>query len=165
MSLPAARRLVRPFGLLVASILLVLALPASAAVEGQLYGKDLTGEDTIKISELLANADQHVGQTVRVEGLIVGVCAKRGCWMEIASDQELQSLRVKVEDGVIVFPLEAKGKHAVAEGILRKHDLDLEQTRMMKEHQCAENGERFDPESVKEPGVVYELEGLGARIR
>ena len=84
--------------------------------EGELYGKPLTGTDTVKISALMADPDKYVGQTVRVEGIITGVCEKRGCWMTLASDREFEDLRIKVDDGVIVFPLDAKGKRAVAEG-------------------------------------------------
>jgi len=152
--------------LAVLALAVALALPAAAAEEeGTVYGQAPTAQDTVKISDLLAHPDQYVDKTVRVEGLVVDVCAKRGCWMELASDQEFQSLRVKVDDGVIVFPLEAKGKRALAEGVFRRFDLDLEQTRLMKEHDCQERGQPFDPESVTEPGVLYQLQGLGARIR
>ena len=66
-------------------VCLLISIAAVSASDGKAYGAPLTGTDTIKISELFARPDDYVGQTVRVEGLINGVCEKRGCWMSLAS--------------------------------------------------------------------------------
>ena len=47
-----------------------------------------------------------------IEGLVVEVCKARGCWMQLASDKEFQTMKIKVKDGVMVFPMSAKGKTA-----------------------------------------------------
>jgi hypothetical protein len=106
--------------LVATAALLVTPVLAGKTVQGKLYGKELTGSETVALSELMKNPDTYVGKTVRVEGLVVDVCAKRGCWMELAGDQEFQSIKIKVDDGVIVFPMEAKGKKAVAEGVFTR---------------------------------------------
>lgn len=108
--------------LILLALVALLVTPAFAGktVQGKLYGKQLTGSETVALSELLEHPDSYVGKTVRVEGLVVDVCKKRGCWMELAGDQEFQSIKIKVDDGVIVFPMEAKGKKAVAEGVFDK---------------------------------------------
>jgi hypothetical protein len=98
---------------------LTLALAAAAFAGGKPYGKPLTLKEATPISTILAGPEAWNGKRVQVKGLIVDVCAKRGCWMEIASDKKFQSLRFKVEDGVIVIPVEAKGSQAVAEGVVR----------------------------------------------
>lgn len=145
---------------LVLVLALVVALPAAAAT----YGKGVTLKETTKISDLIANADKYVGKTVKVEGLITDVCAKRGCWMMIASDKEFQSVRFKVEDGVIVIPMEAKGKKAVAEGTFTKIELTKEQALEHAKHMAEEQGKPFDPNSVTGPSTVYQLKGTGAVI-
>src|SRR5262245_10299837 len=90
--------------------LLVMASGAAAAT----YGKALSNGATLKVGELLANPDGYVGKTVKVEGTITDVCEMKGCWMVIAGDNELESIKFKVKDGVIVIPQEAKGRKAVA---------------------------------------------------
>lgn len=142
----------------------ILATAPAAAEAGKTYGKALTGSEVTKISEILANPAGFVGKTVRVEGVVTAVCERRGCWMSLASDKEFQELRIKVEDGVIVFPLEAKGHKAVAEGVLDKIEMDLDQTVAYLKHQAEEQGEKFDPASVKEPMSVYQVRALGAVI-
>jgi len=140
------------------------SLPAVAALEGKTFGEPLSGSDTIKISELLSNPDEYLGETVRVEGIVIAVCEKRGCWMSLASDIEFEELRIKAVDGVIVFPVELKGNRAMAEGIFNKIELTMEQTLKRQEHHAEEHGEEFDPESVTEPLIYYQINVTGAVV-
>lgn len=154
--------------LCIACAALVLALVATAspvlAGEGKSYGESLTKKETIKISELLADPDPYVGETVLVEGLVTGVCEKRGCWITLASDKEFEEIRIKAQDGVIVFPIEAKGHRAVAEGLFSKIEMSMEQTLKYQQHHAEEHGEEFDPASVTEPLVFYQIDVTGAVI-
>ena len=146
-------------------ILFVLAQFSFAGEEGKVYGKGISLKTATKISDILAKPDENIGKTFLVEGRIVDVCKKRGCWMEIASDKEFQSIRVKVTDGEIVFPLSAKGQLAKVEGVLEKIELTKEQTMMWKKHQAEEQGEEFDSTCVKEGMNIYRLKGIGAVIQ
>lgn len=134
-------------------------------VKGTQYGEALILTKTTKVSEIQAAPDEFQGKRVRVEGLITGVCSKRGCWMEIAGDKEFTTLRFKVPDGKIVFPMSARGKYAVAEGTVKKIVLTMEQTKKYLEHQAKEQKKTFDPASVKEPLTFLMLHGLGAVVR
>jgi len=145
--------------------LLLLAAGTIQADDGKVYGEPLTGNDTIAISELLDNPEPYLGEVVRVEGLVTGVCEKRGCWMSLAGDEEFQEIKIKVDDGVIVFPMEAKGRKAVAEGVFTKIEMTLEQTIAYREHHAEEHGEEFDPSTVTEPMTFFQIRGTGAVIR
>ena len=146
-------------------VLVALLVSPAVAGKGKAYGEPLTGDDTTAISKILADPDAYVGKTVRVEGVVTGVCKKRGCWISLASDAEFQELRIKAEDGVIVFPMSAMGKRAIAEGVFRKIERTLEQTRAYKQHHAEEHGEEFNPASVTEPMVVYQIDVTGAVVR
>lgn len=148
-----------------ALVISLVITSAAVAGDGKVYGEPLSGTDTTKISVLMADPDRYVGKTVRVEGLITGVCEKRGCWMSLASDEEFEELRIKVDDGVIVFPLEAKGKRAIAEGEFTKIELTMEQTLAYKKHHAEEHNEEFDPRTVTEPLTYYQIKATGAVIR
>jgi hypothetical protein len=142
------------------TLALAVALPGAALAKT--YGKGVTLKESTRISELIAGADTYVGKAVRVEGTITDVCSKRGCWMEIASDKEFQTLRFKVEDGVIVIPVEARGKKAVAEGVFTKTELSQEQAEEHAKHMAEEQGRKYDPSRVSR--TVYQLKGSGAVI-
>ncbi len=97
------------------------------AMQGDRYGEALTLEEITPVSTILDEPDGWVGRRVLVQGMVVAVCEKRGCWMDIASDREFEKIQIKVDDGVIVFPLSAKGKRALVEGVVERLDLTAEE--------------------------------------
>ena len=141
------------------------AAPQPLDMPGDKYGNGVTLTDAISVSELLARADELEGQRVRVEGEILEVCQKMGCWMNLAGDQPDSKIRIKVTDGEIIFPPAAKGRFAVAEGLVKKMALSLEDSRGYLAHEAEEQGREFDPESVKEAITIIRIDGLGAMIR
>ena len=56
------------FAAFVAAFAMTIGLPALAQ-EAQTFGKGVKNEDSVKVAELLAHADQYLGKTVRVEGV------------------------------------------------------------------------------------------------
>jgi RecJ-like exonuclease len=84
-------------------------------------GQPLTLKQPVAISALLAKPADYVGKTVQVKGKIAAVCQDMGCWMEITDDKDTK-IRIKVKDGVIVFPKDSAGKTATAEGKFSKQD-------------------------------------------
>jgi len=133
--------------------------------EGVVYGDGVTLEESVPVSQIYDDLDGYVGQRVRVEGLVTGVCEKRGCWLELAGDREFETIRVKVEDGVIVFPVSARGQYAVAEGVLSRIDYDVEEAKAYLAREAEESGQAFDPASVTAPLTVVQIAGTGAVIR
>jgi len=145
-----------------AFLMILMALPALA--DGQVFGQGVHSKNLVKVSELLAHPDKFVGQTVRVEGLAVAVCQHRGCWVEIASDKEGETVRVKVKDGDIVFPPELVGSRLAAEGVWTANKLDLDTSKMVCEQRAQKKGEKFDPDTVTECMTLYQVSGVGAQV-
>ncbi len=144
--------------------LAVAVLTVSASAASDSYGEGLTAAEPIRIAELLEKPERYLDQLVKVEGLVEDVCPMKGCWIEILEEQSQKTLRFKVEDDVIVFPIEAKGSAVVAEGILRKHEMSKEQAIQWLRHLAEEQGESFDEATVTGPMDVYQLEGIGAEL-
>jgi Domain of unknown function (DUF4920) len=129
------------------------------------YGTPLATAETFGVADVVKRGGELNGKKVRVEGTIADVCAKRGCWIKIADESGPTEITFKVEDGVMVFPMDAKGKWVVADGEVRRTELTLEQTRRRREAEAKESGKPFDPASVTEGGVSVRLNGIGARVR
>lgn len=129
------------------------------------YGKKLTLKEKTKVSDILANPGEFAGKKVLVEGTVVDVCQERGCWIKVSSDKEFESIRIKVEDGVIVFPMEAKGKSALAEGIVSVKTYSKEDLIKQGEMHAKEEGTTFDPATVTGPKTVVQIKGEGAVIK
>jgi gamma-glutamylcyclotransferase (GGCT)/AIG2-like uncharacterized protein YtfP len=128
------------------------------------YGSEITLEEKTNISDILNLPEDYLDKKVLVEGEILDVCKMMGCWMEIESDVEGEHIKVKVEDGVIVFPVEAKGKTALVEGTVYKIELSQEKAVEYLEHAAEEQNEEFDPSTVTGPMTIYQIKGLGAEI-
>ena len=127
-------------------------------------GAEITLAEKTKISDILADPEAYLDQTVLVEGEILDVCPMMGCWMEIKSDDGEEMIKVKVKDGEIVFPMEAKGKTALVEGTVYKLELTQEKAIQHFEHIAEEKGEEFDPSTITGPMTIYQIKGLGAVI-
>lgn len=129
------------------------------------YGKGVQLAEVTPLSEILAAPEKFEGQKVHVKGTIVDVCPKRGCWVELAGNEAFKTIRVKVTDGEIVFPLSAKGNQADVEGIVEKLTLSVKQARAYQAHMAEERGETIDTTAITEPMVIWRIRGLGAEIR
>ncbi|HUQ07025.1 MAG TPA: DUF4920 domain-containing protein [Kofleriaceae bacterium] len=138
---------------------------AAAAAPSQSFGSGVKLTETTPVATLIANAKSMVGKTVRVEGQVVDVCPKRGCWMDVAGTAPGEKVRFKVTDGEMVFPVDAKGKHAVVEGVVAVNELTLEETKEYVAYQQKEYGAEKDPASVTEPMVIVRIDGTGAQLR
>ena len=127
-------------------------------------GNPITLNNTTPISHILNTPLEFLGDTVLVSGTIIEVCKKRGCWMEIASDEEFQSIRIKVKDGEIIFPLSAKGSDTLVQGVVEQLVFTLEEIVQMEQHYADEQGTEFDPSTITEGKTIYRIRGLGAQI-
>ena len=147
------------------SLLLVVMLNTLVfASNVETYGKKITLSDVTEISEILATPEEFVGKKVLVQGMVVDVCAKRGCWMYLASDKPFEKIQIKVLDGVIVFPMSARGKNALVEGEVEALKYSKEDAIAWLQHTAEEKGESFDPTSVTSGMTVYRIKALGAEI-
>lgn len=134
-------------------------LTASAAEK---LGQPLTLKEPVPIARIEAAPAQYVGKTVQVKGKVTEVCQMAGCWMALADPDSGKTLRIKVNDGDIVFPKTAVGRMALAEGKLVKFELTREQAVAQAKHEAEEQGRAFRPESVRSGAVIYQLQGTGA---
>ena len=148
--------------LLISTIVLLLA---GAAIAGEkVYGKGVTGKELHKVSEILSDPDAFIGKTVRVKGIAVAGCAHRGCWLNIASDKEGQTIRLQVKDGEIVFPPEIIGETVIAEGVWTANQYTLEQTKAMCAAEARKEGTEYNPDDVVTCKTAYQISGTGAVV-
>jgi Domain of unknown function (DUF4920) len=145
-------------------LLLAACKSAPPPVTGTSYGEALTLTDTTKVSDILAAPQEWVGRRVLVAGTVVQVCQEKGCWIQIASDREHEMLKVKVEDGVIVFPMTAMGHPAVVEGTIEALPVTAEQARAQARRHAEETQQPFDSTRVFADTTLYQIRGLGAFI-
>lgn len=152
----------------ITTILTLIFANLSFAVDGETktntLGKTITLTEITPISQILDNPQEFLGDTVLVSGTVIDVCKKRGCWMELASDEEFQSIKVKVKDGEIVFPLSAKGNTALVQGVVEQLVFTKEEVIKMEKHHSEEHGTEFDPSTITKGKTIYRIRGIGIVI-
>ena len=112
------------------------------------YGEALSDGPVFSVEELLSASEKNVGNSVLINGLISEVCPMRGCWIQVEDNNSKESIRIKVADGAIVFPLSSKGKNVIAEGQFSKLVLSEKQAKNWKIHLAAEKGIELDTAKV-----------------
>ena len=112
------------------------------------YGNHPSKGIIYDIDELLLSANESLGKKLLVNGIITEVCPMRGCWLQVKDYNSDSSIRIKVTDGEIVFPLSAKGKNIIAEGIFTKLELSEKQAKNWKHHLALEKGIELDTSSI-----------------
>jgi hypothetical protein len=106
-------------GILSAVVAAMLCGAAALGAEEK-FGGGVTLKEVTPIAALFESPASYVGKTVRVEGTISAVCEEMGCWMELKDEASGKSIQLKVDDGVIVFPLAAKGKKGTGQGVFEE---------------------------------------------
>ncbi len=127
------------------------------------YGKGVSIAEKTPVSAILDDPDAYIGKPVRVEGMILEVCSKRGCWVYLAGDRQGEKIQVKVVDGEIVFPMSASGRMAVVEGVVEELKMSRQEMIKYMQHLAEEKGQPFDPATVKDERMIR-LKGIGAQI-
>ncbi|MBA2304694.1 MAG: DUF4920 domain-containing protein [Acidobacteria bacterium] len=142
---------------LVVALVLTLATTTAAAGETKL-GTGVSLKKATPIGALIDKPADFLGKPIRVDGVATAVCEEMGCWMAVASgdDPKGKTVRLKVEDGVIKFPVTAKGRNVSAEGIFEK----IAATDEHAKEAAGEHGKHDAGASKK-----YQIKATGAVIR
>ena len=138
----------------IAAALVALAMPVAA--EDTKLGEGVTLKEATPIASITAKPADFVGKTVRIDGVATAVCTHMGCWMAVAPEgqPDAPTVRLKVEDGVIVFPVSAKGKKVSAQGV-------FEEVKGAENQEAAGEHAKHDAKASKQ----YQIKATGALIK
>ena len=143
-------------------LFLVISLTLINA-EVKKFGKEITIKEKTSISKILSAPANFEGKTVVVEGKVLSVCQDSGCWIEIAGSNKEEKIKIKVEDGVIVFPKDSKGKTVLVQGVVvpvEDEACDPDEASGC-EATCKSKSDCSSDKAKK----VYQIEGIGAVLK
>jgi hypothetical protein len=139
----------------------LLAGGVLAAQNAQTLGAGVKLTEPTSIAALYDAPERFVGKTIRLDGIVTGVCEAMGCWMALAdAERSDRSVRFKVgHGGAIVFPMAARGKRASAEGVFERIAPDDHEANEAAREQAAAHPNSSDF------GKKYQIKATGAVIR
>src|SRR5260221_1166045 len=116
----------------------LLLVATGTLIADQKLGKLLQLDTPTPLAQIETHPEKYVGKNVQVRGRVTEVCQAMGCWMNIVDPVGERTIRIKVNDGEIVFPGSAVGKLAIVEGKLTKLELTREEAVAQARHEAEE---------------------------
>ena len=101
---------------------------AQTEYKGQKFGEAFTPGDVKPAAKMEAAMGSKTTTDMKIEGKVVDVCKKKGCWMtlEMANGEPM---RVTFKDYAFFMPLDIVGKQVVLDGIAKKQTISVETLR------------------------------------
>ena len=147
----------------------LIKLISLVAVAGTGFGKtspDRFGEalpaqpKIVSLSELQSKLQGASSEPVVVQGKVVKVCEKKGCWLQLATDKT--KVRVKFKDYSFFVPLKLEGQTILARGILNKKTETVAELK----HYAEDAGKsKAEIAKIMEPKLSYEFVASGIEVQ
>ncbi len=131
---------------------------AQAEYKGQKFGEDVKPGDVKPAAKMEAAMGDKKATDMKIEGKVVDVCKKKGCWMTLEMPNG-EAMRVTFKDYAFFMPMDIVGKNVVLDGIAKKQTISVETLRHYAEdaHKSAEEVAKItDPKKE----LAFEAKGV-----
>ena len=122
------------------------------------FGDSIAQINPTKVADVKAKLGTKDSVAMQVEGKIVEVCQKKGCWMELQLDNS-ETMRVTFKDYAFFIPKDAAGKTVIMEVYAYNDTTSVQMLR----HYAEDGGESqaaIDKITEPEVAVVFEASGV-----
>ena len=157
----------RTFTLLFASLLVFSCSEnkeASIAQENKsvsCFGDSISSENSIPSEKLLGMLNGKDSIATKLEGKILDVCQKKGCWMELDLGSG-KSIRVTFKDYAFFVPKDAAGKYAIIDGYAKVDTISVNQ---LREYAGDAGKTKQEIDNINQPEVELSFEAKGVIIK
>lgn len=134
--------------------------PKTPATPGTVFGTTITAENATAVAELpTIMADKQLAD-VKIEGKVLDVCPKKGCWLSLEMPDKSITF-VKFKDYGFFVPLELIGKTVVLEGQAKKIETSVAELK-----HYAEDAKRSKEEidAITEPKKEIRVTAVGVLV-
>ena len=98
--------------------------PAKVGVK---YGKAITDKNAISVQKLESTLKTKKQFSGKIEGEVVGVCKKKGCFLTLKREGQVDPIMVRFTDYGYFVPANLVGKTVVVEGKAKVKELSVKQ--------------------------------------
>lgn len=128
------------------------------AETGVMYGEPVTETDAIEISALPTFLGDSAEMNAKVQGTVLSVCVKKGCWMNVDMGNG-QEVRVSFKDYGFFVPDNIVGKTVVLEGIAKNSFISIEDLRHFAED-AGKSAEEVAKITESKKEIAFEAKGV-----
>ncbi len=141
--------------------------PEAAATDAltpyDVYGESFSDEGAVPVQAIVAEREEYLGRSVKIEGTVAEVCQMAGCWLTLQTGDgnNIRILVARKEDGNYAFtvPKDISGRRVVVQGMLAEETL-LEGT---QRHLAEDAGRAVDDETLA-PKTELQMTAQGVLI-
>ncbi|MFD2582778.1 DUF4920 domain-containing protein [Pedobacter vanadiisoli] len=133
---------------------------AQTAYSGQKFGEEVKPGDVKPAAKMEAAMGDKKTVDMKIEGKVVDVCKKKGCWMTLEMPNG-DPMRVTFKDYAFFMPMDIVGKKVILDGLAKKQTISVETLR-----HYAEDAKKSPEEVAKitEPKKELAFEAKGVVI-
>ena len=100
-----------------------------SAQTGVQYGKKINKSGAIAVNQLNSKLNTKSSYTGKIEGKVVQVCKKKGCFMTLQTAEGQEPILVRFKDYGFFMPQDIVGKTVVVEGVAKQKETSVETLR------------------------------------
>lgn len=134
--------------------------PKTPATPGTTFGAVITAENATTVAELPTLLGDKEMADVKIEGKVLDVCSKKGCWMSLEMPDK-STVLVKFKDYGFFVPLEMIGKTVVLEGQAKKIETSVAE---LKHYAEDAKKSKEEIEAITEPKKEIRLTANGVLV-
>lgn len=124
------------------------------------FGQPASAENALAASQLPTLFTGSDTAEVIISGDIAASCQHTGCWMDVDMGNS-QAVHVTFKDEAFTIPLDAAGKHAIAQGIAIRELVPVE---TLRNNARDEGKSEEEVARITEPAYSYEMVATGVLI-
>lgn len=122
--------------------------PITPAKAGVTYGKSIDKKNAISVKKLEENLTKNNSYTGKIEGEVVSVCKKKGCFLTIKREGNAEPIMVRFTDYAYFVPENIVGKTVVLEGKAKVKETSVD----WQKHYAEDQGKsKEEIAKIKEP--------------
>ncbi|MCK6542717.1 DUF4920 domain-containing protein [bacterium] len=123
------------------------------------FGKGVTMSEVTPIAQAVAQVGSYKDKEILIESEIKSVCQKKGCWMEIATEN--QPMRITFENYGFFVPKDAAGRKVKVQGKIEEKEIPQDEAR----HYLEDAGKpKEEIEKIVGPQKVVTMVASGVAI-
>jgi len=124
------------------------------------FGQPASAQNAVAASQIMTLFTNSDTVEVTLTGNIAASCKHSGCWMDLDMGNK-ETVHVTFKDEAFTIPLDAAGKHAVAQGIAIRELIPVE---TLKNYAREEGKNEEEIAKITEPEWTYEMIATGVLI-
>lgn len=131
--------------------------------EIEVFGKDPGEGDAISVTDMIGevNSEEIDSMDTRIEGVVVEVCKKKGCWMTLDAGNG-ETIRVTFKDYGFFVPKDSEGAKVILEGTATSSPVSVD----MQRHYAEDAGEsKEEVEKITEPLRQISFVASGVKMK